>query len=343
MCKFTMSQTNKHGQTRVLVLRAGALGDTVCASSIIEPLRHHYGENVIIDWVAKAGIGQLFARDQRINHIFEIKSRKTPFLFNPAKLAVIKHSFSQPYDLVINLELGTFFNNLVRLVQARQKIGMPYKHFTEPAETHAVENLHLIYQSFLESSDLARAEPSLQGTPIEEIKKKFSLPDNYIVLVPANSHSGKKSTINHRAWPIEYWIKLNQLLVDNNKTGVIIGGKGEHAQLESLLPAPDGITSLIGQTNFPDLIGVIQGADAMVTTDTGPSHLAAAVNTPVYAIIGPTNFRRTGPYATNSNQVNILSAQLDCSPCYHTPRLSACQDNQCMKQVLPEQVLEQLI
>ncbi|MEJ2143442.1 MAG: glycosyltransferase family 9 protein [Gammaproteobacteria bacterium] len=337
-----MSQANKHEPTRVLVIRAGALGDTVCASSIIEALRHHYGDDVIIDWVAKSGIGQLFVSDPRIDQLFELKSRNTPLLFNPAKWQVIKHSFQKPYDLVVNLELGNFFNNTIRLIRGKQKIGMPYRHFTEPAETHAVENLHLIYKSFLNNEDIQYAEPSLLGTPAEEIKSKFSLPDNYIVLVPANSHSGKRSTINHRAWPVEHWKKLNQLLSENNIHGVIIGGKGEREQLESLLPAPAGIISLIGQTNFPDLIGVIQGANAMITTDTGPSHLAAAVNTPVYAIIGPTNFKRTGPYSTKNNQVTILSAHLDCSPCYHTPRLAACQDNQCMKQVIPEQVLKEL-
>ena len=54
-----MPQINNHKQTRILILRVGALGDTVCATSIIEPLRHHYGNNTIIDWVAKAQVGKL--------------------------------------------------------------------------------------------------------------------------------------------------------------------------------------------------------------------------------------------------------------------------------------------
>ena len=50
--------------TRILVIRAGQLGDTVCASSIINPLLTHFGNNTVIDWVAKAGIGRFLKKTQ---------------------------------------------------------------------------------------------------------------------------------------------------------------------------------------------------------------------------------------------------------------------------------------
>ena len=206
-----MSESNKT-PIRVLVIRAGQLGDTVCAASIINPLRSHFGENTIIDWVAKAGIGKIFEQDSRINHVFSIKSRNTPILFNPAKQKIILSAFFKPYEYVINLELGSMFNGVVRLIRAKHKIGMPYRHFTEPAETHAVENLHLIYESFLGKKDMAFAQPSLIGTNITELNTKFDLPENYIVLVPSNSHHDKKSSINLRAWPVEHWKELFELL-----------------------------------------------------------------------------------------------------------------------------------
>ncbi len=161
--------------TRVLVIRAGQLGDTVIASSIIEPLRRLYGGDVAIDWLAKAGMHTLFAADPRIHRGFAIKSRKLPLWLNRTKLAVIATSLRQPYDLVVNLELGTLFNGLMRLVRAQHKVGMPYRHFTEPAETHAVENLHLIYASFMDADTLALADPSLQSPAPEAIRQRFGL------------------------------------------------------------------------------------------------------------------------------------------------------------------------
>ena len=327
---------------RVLVIRAGQLGDTAYASSIIEPLRHHFGENVIIDWVAKRGIGNIFKEDPRIRNIFEIKSRRTPFLLNTPKLRIILYSWQWPYDLVVNLETGSIFNSVVRVIRAKKKIGMPYKFFAEPPESHAVDNLKLIYQSFLDNTDLEYASPSLIGTEPDKVRREFNLPNKYFVLVPANSHLDKSSPINHRAWPIEHWQELMQLMSDEGLQGVIIGGKGESEFFKRFSTLPKNIISLVGQTNFPQLIGLIQGARGVITTDTGPAHIAAAVNTSVYALIGPTNYKRTGPYKTQENQVVILNDNLPCSPCYHTARLKNCSDNLCMQAIKPSDVMDKI-
>lgn len=334
---------SKKTPIRVLVIRAGQLGDTVCAASIINPLRAHFGENTIIDWVAKAGIGKVFEKDSRINQVFFIKSRNTPILFNPAKQKIILSAFFNPYDYVINLELGSMFNGIVRLIRARHKIGMPYRHFTEPAETHAVENLHLIYESFLDKKDMAYAQPSLIGTNITELNTKFNLPENYIVLVPSNSHHDKKSSINLRAWPVEHWKELFELLKKNNIQAVMIGSESERMFFNKLEPLPNNIISLVGKTTFPELIGVIDGATSVVVTDTGPAHIAAAVDTPVYALIGPTNFKRTGPYQTKTNKITILNSNIACSPCYHSEKMHTCQDNKCMSEILAIEVLESIL
>ena len=335
-----MQSSQQNIPTRILVIRAGQLGDTAYASSIIEPLRHHYGEDTIIDWVAKSGIGTIFQQDPRINNIFQIKSRRTPLPFNRGKLNVLLHSFTSPYDLVVNLELGNIFNVMVRLVRARKKIGMPYKHFSEPQETHAVDNLKLIYQSFLKPEDIDHAVPSLIGINPEVIKEKFNLPSNYYILVPANSHLDKHTSINHRAWPIDHWKDLMGMMETEGLNAVIIGGKNESSFFSQFENLPPNIISLVGKTNFPQLIGLIQGAQGVITTDTGPSHIAAAVNTPVYALIGPTNYKRTGPYQTKYNTIYILNANLPCSPCYHTERLLKCNDNKCMSDITPRMVMD---
>ena len=335
----------KHPQnhpTRILVIRAGALGDTAYASSIIEPLRRTYGENTIIDWVAKAGIGKLFSEDARIRHVFELKSRRSPLLANKGKLQIIKQSFREPYDLVVNLELGSIFDTTLRLTRAQQKIGSPYQHFTEPKSTHAVENLHIIYRSFLNEDAMQYAYPKLQGTDVTSIKEKFNLNEKYLVLVPSNSHFKSAPESNYRAWPIVHWQELIAKLCKSELQVVIVGGRNEADYFSLLEPLPENICNLVGKTTFPELIGLISGAKAVISTDTGPAHIAGAVNTPVYAIIGPTNFKRTGPYPTPDNEIHILSANLPCSPCYHTQRFKDCKKNRCMYEVTSDHVVDAL-
>ncbi|MCG6970386.1 MAG: glycosyltransferase family 9 protein [Gammaproteobacteria bacterium] len=326
--------------SRILVIRAGQLGDTVCASSIIDPLRHQYGETVTIDWVAKAGIGRVFSRDPRIHHVFELSSRRAPMVFNRGKRAVVFGSWRKSYDLIVNLELASIFNTMVRLSKAKTKIGMPYRLFEEPPQTHAVENLHLIYESFLDAQSLRLAEPKLIGSPESEVRARYRLEGGYIVLVPSNSHHHLPPEKNYRNWPVDHWRKLMTSFSRQQRQVVIVGGKSELGFFEYLKPYPDKVIDLVGKTDFADLIGVLAAADAVVSTDTGPAHMAGAVNTPVFMLIGPTNPKRTAPYKTPHNDVQIFSANLACSPCYHTQRFKQCPKNNCMIDILPEQVAD---
>ena len=329
--------------TRVLVIRAGALGDTVCATSIIEPLRIEFGEDVEIEWVAKAGMGSLFAADPRIAKVHELKNRRLPLPLNRQKAALVRASRHRPYDYVINLELGPLFNDLVRAVQARHKVGMPYHYFAEPPEAHAVDNLHLIYRSIFGIKALSQACPSLHGLSEDALRRHFDLPESWHVLVPANSHLGKRQYLNHRAWPLAHWRELLEELNMRGLATVLVGAPSDRNILKALYPLPPLTLDFIGKTDFSELIGLIQAAKAVITTDTGPAHIAAAINTPVICLIGPTNPKRTAPYSTPQNHVNVLSAELSCSPCYHTTTLKTCKDNRCMKMIKPQQVLHKLL
>ena len=89
---------------KVLVIRCGLLGDTVDATSVIEPLLELYGKELEIHWVSKPNICELFKHDRRISKVYTLRHTKLPFIFNKDKLAIIVNSLYQPYDLILNLE-----------------------------------------------------------------------------------------------------------------------------------------------------------------------------------------------------------------------------------------------
>ena len=338
-----MLESENDNITRILVIRAGQLGDTVFAASVINPLIAHFGEDTIIDWVAKEGIGKVFEADPRINKLFFLKSRRSPLILNFAKMRIVFSTLFNPYDYIINLELGSIFNSVVRLARAKNKIGMPYKFFAEPPGIHAVEGLHIIYRSFLTQDELELAQPSLVGTDFNELKEKFSLPDEYVVFVPSNSHHDKRSSINLRAWPVTHWKELLELCEKNNIPVVVVGSESERLYFNKFDPLPINTISLVGKTSFPELVSVIEGAKSVVVTDTGPAHIAAAVDTPVFALIGPTNFKRTGPYQTKTNEITIINSNLHCSPCYHTEKMHTCIDNKCMSEISAKEVMDNIL
>lgn len=325
--------------TRVLAIRAGQLGDTVFASSIIAPLRRRFGDDVVIDWVAKAGPSRLFAADPRIHRVFELRNRKTPLLLNPGKFRLVAESVREPYDIAVNMELGPIFNSTMRLLRARHKLGMPYQYHAEPQGYHAVENLQLIYRELFDADVMREANPSLVGPPISGVLAKYRLRQPYVLLHPTTSHFNKTDYRNYRSWPAEHWRELIRLLSSDRRAQlVLLGARGEEPYFEQLGTLPPDTHSLVGKTSMSELISVIGGAAALVTTDTGPSHIAAAVNTPVFAIFGPSDYHKTGPYSTPSNRVHVVSANLSCSPCSLSGMIRSCPRNRCMFDVTPERV-----
>jgi len=174
----------------------------------------------------------------------------------------------------------------------------------------------------------------------DEIKNKFNLPNNYIVVSPSNSHN-KKKRLNYRAWPHKNWKEFLNLLPKDKKV-ILIGAKGEEEFFEPLKPYNSNIIDLVGKVSISQMIAVLENAKALVVTDTGTAHIASAINTPVFCLIGPTPAFQTGPYKTPFNEVTIISAGLKCSPCYKTEVMKVCKDNVCMKNIEPSKVVDLL-
>jgi len=201
---------------------------------------------------------------------------------------------------------------------------------------HAVDITKYMFKEIVSDEVYNKSFPKLIGTPLNVIKEKFNLPEKYIIISPSNSHQ-KRNILNYRAWENESWKSLIEKLNKDIKV-IIVGNKGEDEFFDKLKPYPDGVLDLVGQTPLVDLIGIIEGAVGLVATDTGTAHMASAVNTEVFALIGPTPANETGPYQTPYNKVNIISANLECSPCYKTEVMKNCKDNICMKQISVEMV-----
>jgi heptosyltransferase-1 len=91
--------------------------------------------------------------------------------------------------------------------------------------------------------------------------------------------------------------------------------------------------NLEGQTSLRDLAYLYTLSALLVTTDSGPMHIAAAVKTPTVALFGPTDPTRTGPYGKNHI---VIRKELPCSPCF----LKRCDTNRCMQEISTDEVFE---
>ena len=121
-----------------------------------------------------------------------------------------------------------------------------------------------------------------------------------------------------KRWPAASYSALINQLIKELKAGIIIVGSKDD------IPIAEEIKSLVneriyiatGKTSIKRLSALLEKVNLLITNDSGPMHIAAALGTPVTALFGPTDPELTGPYGRGHV---VLRKNLDCSPCLRRP------------------------
>jgi heptosyltransferase-2 len=145
-------------------------------------------------------------------------------------------------------------------------------------------------------------------------------------------------SINSRAkrWSPESYATLADRLIESKRRVLLIGSKDETDVSEDVTRRmrQEAIV-LTGKTTLDQITAVLDRADLIVTNDTGPAHIGAALGRPTIVIFGPTNPLTTRPFAP---EAVILRHPPDCAPCM----LRDCPiDHRCMTAITVDEVFEQ--
>ncbi len=156
-------------------------------------------------------------------------------------------------------------------------------------------------------------------------------------LVGIHPGSGRYQA-HFRRWSKYNFAKLADALIQNYGAKFIIFGGIEEISLANDLSELMKEKPIIatGKTTLHQAAALIKRCRLFITNDSGLMHLACAVNIPVVAIWGPTNYKKTGPY---SNSAVIIRKELDCSPCYKREKVK-CKELDCFRLITVEEVLE---
>ena len=324
---------------RILIIRCGLLGDTVDSTVVVKPLIDYFGNDSQIDWITKPNLIDLFKYDPNISPLI-LKFTKLPLLINFGKLRIIFNSYLKPYDAVINLEVGSKFKNFARLIKSKIKVGQPYKYIKEDrANEHRVNHQLRILKSYFTDINTDECYPYLVGSNID-VSHEYGLTNKYIVICPTNSKIHKKNHRGYRSWPIDNWKDLIRKTIAKTTLDIVItGGKNEKEIINQLALQNKRIHNLCGDTNIPNLFEVMRNSECVVANDSGSVHVAGVSSKKVISLHGPTLFARTGPYGNSTNEIIEASLNMNCSPCYNTPRITTCPKNECMINLSPDQVL----
>jgi heptosyltransferase-1 len=327
---------------KILILKPSSLGDVIQALPVLRLLKLYLPASEIFWWIDSA-LAPLLEGDPDLTGIvrFERKRWMRP-LYWPEMLRSIRWLREQHFDWVIDLQClarsGAFawFANgkfLIGLDEVREgargfyDVAVPRKSF----HTHAVDwylsvlpqlgvPVHKNFQWLPERPEISAA-----------VKSKWKTDGTrWIAIQPGARWANKR-------WPAENFAELVRLLATEFSAArfAILGGTEDKPLGEIISRAkPERCLNLCGETSLPEMIEWLRLCDLMITNDTGPMHVAAALGKPLVALFGPTEPRRTGPYGRLEN---VLRIELPCSPCLK----SYCtyeKPNECLNAISPAMV-----
>ncbi len=205
-----------------------------------------------------------------------------------------------------------------------------------PASHQIYEYLHLAGALGANAEPLA---PQLAVTPeeVEATKKKFGLDKTTELIFGLNPGAEYGPA---KRWPVEKFIAAaKEISRRTDCVWLLFGGKGDlqlATQIESEIQNSKFIIkNYCGQTSLHELMALLKTCRVLLTNDTGPMHVAAALGTPVVVPFGSTSPELTGPGLPGDARNHLIQSNAPCSPCF----LRACPiDFRCMKNIDVERV-----
>jgi lipopolysaccharide heptosyltransferase II len=295
---------------KILIRLPNWLGDVIMSTAFIDAVKHLYPE-ATIDVIIKKELSEIASLIPGINTVHPYSKQEYNGLSGiyrfGEKLRVEK------YDLFFNLPSSLSSALMARATGVKKRVGFGKEggfflltnSYKKPGNVHRVDEYISLLQRFT-------------GKTIDNYKVKLNADktvqrNNNRVLINFNSEADSRRMPLHKAKII-----LKSLTnTFTNSTFTFIGSPKEAAFIEQVIEGAentDRIENLAGKTNLVTLCSLMAASRVVLTTDSGPAHLANSLGTPTIVLFGAGNEYNTAPY--NKQNLTILrNGTLKCEPC----------------------------
>jgi heptosyltransferase-1 len=307
------------GALKTLILKPSSLGDVIQALPVLRLLKQHRPDSEI-DWWIDSSLAALLEGDPDLTQVVRFERRRwgSPIHW-PEMMRSIAGLRARQYDWVIDLQClarSAAFAWLAngKLLAGLDEVREGARGFYDIITPRATFHTHAVdwYLAVL---------PKL-GVPVH----------NGFTWLPERTAVAAGIVARWHPDPGR-WIALQP----GARWFAVLGGKDDQALAEAVCRvAPERSLNLAGQTSLPEMVEWLRRCDLMVTNDTGPMHVAAALGKPVVGVFGPTEPRRTGPYGQLDG---VIQQQLPCVPCLKS-RCRWSRPMECLTTISPATVFD---
>ncbi len=302
---------------KIAIVRLSALGDIVHSMVVLQFIKKHYPDSVI-DWIVEKRFQGVLKSNPHINQIHQVifssaKESKSLFLFWNELRKIRKLG---KYDLVIDMQ-GLIKSALVaRMIRSDMTSGFDKDSLRESlaaifykrtykidyAENVIRRNLFLVSYALnfsVENESINRKEAFLYSGK-EYVYDAVSATKKNILLIPGASYSSK-------CYPKEKFIELTRQIDANY---IIIWGNDREKIIADEIKCQSQHVAVMDKLSLDALISLINRVDLVIGSDTGPTHMAWALNIPSITLFGPTpGYRNT--YITSINKIIESNSEVD--------------------------------
>jgi len=320
MTPSTSGCSSVHAPFRVLILKPSSLGDVVQALPVLRLLKRHRPESAIYWWLSDA-LASLLEGDPDLAGLYRFsrKGWSSPRRWRE----LIRQVFElrrMRFDWVLDLQGLARSGGIAWLANGAFTVGLDdaregARGFYDVAVPRGSEHTHAVdwYLGVLTALGVP-TEGDYEWLPqrpavAETVREQSGAEGIWVGLQPGARWPNKR-------WPVESYADLvKRIHRERPAIRFAVLGGADDRELGCVLArsVPGSVLDLTGRTTLPEMVEWVRRCAVLVTNDTGPMHVAAALKRPVVALFGPTEPRRTGPYGQLDGVLRRL--ELPCVPC----------------------------
>jgi lipopolysaccharide heptosyltransferase I len=324
---------------KILIVRLGSLGDIVHALPAAAALRAAFPRSRI-DWVVDRRHKDLLDLVPAVDRRFVVGEQSV--------LQSVKQLRQEHYDVAIDLQGLMKSAVLARGSGAARVVGFSAPHlreplarffYTEPHDPRANRSGHHVVDKNVGLIEaMGVAVPA--GPPVFPLERPRSPAPDQVRSILGIGPADRFAVINpgaawpNKRWPHDRFGSLARLIKErHNVRSVVLWGPGEESLAGAVQENSSGAARVAPATSIGDLVAVLGDAALVISGDTGPLHIAAAVGAPIVGIYGPTDPARNGPWADDDESVS----RFEFCQCHHQRKCHARQ--WCLEDVSVDEVM----
>ncbi|MCA9199497.1 MAG: glycosyltransferase family 9 protein [Planctomycetales bacterium] len=305
---------------RILITRLSAIGDCVHSVPLVHALRDRFPD-AHIAWATQNAAASLLSGLGGLDEVLVVRK---DWLKSVAEIRRIRRELlCRQFDVALDIQSLTKSSAIAWLSGAKHRIGFAAPQGRElslllnnvrqpPQANHVVDR----YLELLQPLGIHKPRVCFELPRYPDARRQVDAwlqpwlqqqPDDRRSFAVINPGAGWGSKV----WPAERYTRVAQHLYQRHgvPSVVVWAGPEEHQWAQTIQRESDGSAWLAPQTSLPDLVELLRQCRLFVGSDTGPLHMAAAVNIPCVALFGPTSPERCGPYGS---QHQVVTSPVRC-------------------------------